>query len=98
MGLFTRETETAPCTVRVSHKFEELSAHVRLNNGAIIHPGDEVLVQGPPVMAPFGEVVSEDRTATITRASGLERLWTRLTGDFEFIELCEFSFTEEVRL
>ncbi len=98
MGIFTRETETAPCTVSVSHKFEELSAHVRLNNGAIIHPGDEVLVQGPPVMAPFGEVVSEDRTATITRASAVERLWTRMTGGFEFIELCEFSFTEEVAL
>ncbi|MDZ7599697.1 MAG: hypothetical protein U5J82_15775 [Desulfobacterales bacterium] len=28
----------------------------------------------------------------------LERLWTRLTGDFEFMELCEFSFSEEVAL
>lgn len=98
MGLFARKTETAPCTVEVSHRFEELSAHVRLNNGAVIHPGDEVLVHGPPVMAPFGEVVVEDRTATITRAGVLERLWTRMTGDFEFMELCEFSFSEEVTL
>ena len=96
MGLFTRQTETAPCTVTVSHRFEELSAHVRLNNGAVIHPGDSVLVHGTTVMAPYGEVVSEDRTATITRASVLERLWTRATGDLEFIELCEFSFSEEV--
>lgn len=96
MGLFSRETETAPCTVTVSHRFEELSAHVRLNNGAVIHPGDTVLVHGQTVMAPYGEVVSEDRTATITRASALERLWTRATGDLEFIELCEFSFSEEV--
>ncbi|WP_425092438.1 hypothetical protein [Tropicimonas sp. S265A] len=98
MGLFTRTRETAPCTVSISHRFEELSAHVRFNNGAVVYPGDEVLVQGPEIMAPYGEVVSEDRTAVITRASGLERLWTRMTGDLEFIELCEFSFSEEVTL
>ena len=46
MGLFLREKETAPCTVTISHRFEELSAHVRLDNGAVIHPGDTVQVQG----------------------------------------------------
>ena len=98
MGLFTRERETAPCTVEVSHTFDALHAHVRFDNGAVIHPGDEVQVQGPPVMAPYGEVVIEQRTARITRASALERLWTRMTGDFEFMELCEFSFSEEATL
>ena len=97
MGFFTRTTETAPCTVEVVHKFEELSAHVRLDDGSVIHPGDTVQVHGTPVMAAWGESVSESRTATITRASGLERMWTRLTGDLEFMELCEFSFSEEVR-
>ncbi|MFO7805897.1 MAG: hypothetical protein R6V30_09555 [Paracoccaceae bacterium] len=96
MGFFTRTRETAPCTVEISHRFEELSAHVRLNNGAVIHPGDTVQVQGPEIMAAYGEVIREDRTATITRASGLEQIWTRWTGDFEFMELCEFSFSEEV--
>lgn len=96
MGFFTRTKETAPCTVEISHRFEELSAHVRLNNGAVIHPGDSVQVQGPEIMAAYGEVIREDRTAVITRASGLEQLWTRWTGDFEFMELCEFSFSEEV--
>lgn len=98
MGLFTRARETAPCTVEISHCFESLHAHVRFNNGAVVHPGDEVLVQGPEIMAPFGEVVREDRTAIITRATALERLWTRWTGDLEVMELCEFSFSEEVRL
>ncbi len=97
MGLFTKRTETAPCTVEVVHKFEELSAHVRLDDGSVIHPGDTVEVHGSPVMAPWGESVSERRIATITRASGLERLWTRLTGDLEFMELCEFSFSDELR-
>lgn len=96
MGLFTKEREEAPVTVEVSHTFDSLHAHVRINNGAVIYPGDSVLVHGPEVIAPYGEVVSEERTATITRASLLERLWTRWTGDFEFMELCEFSFSEEV--
>ena len=96
MGLFTRRTETAPCTVEVCHTFDELSAHVRFSNGAVVHPGDEVTVHGAPVTARWGEHVTEDRTATILRASALERLWTRLTGDLEFMELCEFSFSEEV--
>ncbi len=85
-----------PCTVEISHKFESLHAHVRFNNGAVIYPGDEVHVEGPEIMAPFGEVVSEDRNAIIVRASGLERLWTRATGDLEVMELCEFSFSDEV--
>lgn len=96
MGLITRETETAPCTVTVSHRFEELSAHVRFDNGAVVYPGDTVTVQGPEIMAPYGELIEEKRTAVITRASKLEQLWTRATGDFEFMELCEFSFSEEV--
>ena len=87
-----------PCTVEVSHRFEILHAHLRFNDGSVIHPGDEVQVQGPPVLAAWGEVICEDRIATITRANALERLWTRLTGDLEFIELCEFSFSEELSL
>jgi hypothetical protein len=98
MGLFSRRQEMAPCTVEVSHKFESLHAHVRFNNGAVVHPGDVVLVHGTPVMAPYGEIAIEDREATITRATWLERAWTRLTGDLEFMELCEFSFSEEVKL
>lgn len=96
MGLIFREKETAPCTVTISHRFEELSAHVRFDNGAVIHPGDTVQVQGPEIMAPYGELIEEKRLATITRASKIERIWTRATGDFEFMELCEFSFSEEV--
>lgn len=96
MGLLTRTRENAPCTVTVSHRFEELSAHVRFDNGAVIFPGDTVQVEGPEIMAAYGELVEQQRTAIITRASTIERIWTRLTGDFEFMELCEFSFSNEV--
>ncbi len=98
MSVFSRRTEQVPCTVEVSHRFESLHAHVRFNNGAVVYPGDEVLVHGRPIMAAYGEVIEEDRTATITRATALERLWTRMTGDFGFMELCEFSFSDEVKL
>jgi uncharacterized Zn finger protein len=98
MGLFSRTAEQVPCTVEVSHRFESLHAHVRFNNGAVVYPGDEVLVHGAPVVAAYGELIVEDRIATITRASGIERLWTRLTGDLGFMELCEFSFSDEVKL
>jgi uncharacterized Zn finger protein len=98
MGMFTKTAEEVPCTVEVSHRFESLHAHVRFNNGAVVYPGDEVLVHGKPVLAAYGELIIEDRTATITRASRLERLWTRMTGDLGFMELCEFSFSDEVKL
>lgn len=98
MKFFNRTTETAPCTVEVSHTFESLHAHVRFNNGAVVHPGDEVLVHGEPILASYGEVLTEDRTATILRASIVERIWTKLIGSFEFMEICEFSFSEEIKL
>ena len=98
MSFFSRRIEQVPCTVEVSHRFESLHAHVRFNNGAVVYPGDEVLVHGQPIMAAYGEVIEEDRTATITRATALERLWTRMTGDLGFMELCEFSFSDEVKL
>lgn len=98
MGWLTRDIERAPCTVEISHKFESLHAHVRFDNGTTVYPGDEVQVQGPEIMAPFGEIVREEREAIIVRASKLEQLWTRLTGDLEVMELCEFSFSEEVTL
>lgn len=96
--LFARKKIEVPCTVEVSHKFESLHAHVELDGGIEIQPGDEVIVHGTPIMAPYGEVITERRTATVTQAGALERLWTRMTGDFEFMELCEFSFSEEVTL
>lgn len=98
MRIFARERIEAPCTVEVSHTFESLHAHVRFDDNSVVHPGDEVLVHGEPVVAGYGDVVVENRLATITRATWLERMWTRATGDLEFMELCEFSFSEEVRL
>ena len=98
MSFFRKRRDRAPCTIEVSNTFESLHAHVRFNNGAIVYPGDEVIVHGDPVKAPYGEVISEDRDATILRATPIERLWTRVFGKLEFMEICEFSFSEEVSL
>ncbi len=94
--LFKRRFEV-PCTVEVSHTFESLHAHVALDGDVAVAPGDEVLVHGAPIEVPYGEVRTERRTATVTQATIWERMWTRATGDLEFMELCEFSFSEEVR-
>jgi hypothetical protein len=96
MGIFTKAKETVPCTVEVSHRFESLHAHVRFDNGAVVHPGDEVLVHGAPVLAAYGEVIVEDRTATITRATPTRTLVDPRHGRLGFMELCEFSFSEEL--
>lgn len=87
---------TVPCTVEVSHTFDSLHAHVVLPDGIDAEPGDEVIVHGAPIRVPYGETASIERQATIVRATMIERLWTRMTGDLEFMELCEFSFSEKV--
>ena len=98
MIFLRKKRHHAPCTIEVSNTFESLHAHVRFNNGAIVNPGDEVIVHGDPVKALYGEVITEDREATILRATSFERLWTRIIGKIEFMEICEFSFSEEVSL
>ncbi|MEL6298669.1 MAG: hypothetical protein AAFV26_11210 [Pseudomonadota bacterium] len=95
---FWRKREDHACEIEVSHTFESLHAHVELAGNVKIEPGDEVIVHGSPIEVPYGEIQRFSRTATVIRAPWYERAWTRLTGDFEFMELCEFSFSEEGRL
>ncbi|WP_108660649.1 hypothetical protein [Acuticoccus kandeliae] len=96
--LFPRETIKTACTVEVEHTFESLSAHVVLDGDIAIEPGDEVKVHGEAIRVPYGERAVFRREATVVRAGPIERMWTRLTGDTEFMELCEFSFSERTTL
>lgn len=93
-----RNTVDVGCTVRIINTFESLEAHVELDGDLAIEPGDEVVVHGEPIRVPYGESRILRRQATVKRAGPLERMWTRLTGDLEFMELCEFSFSEERQL
>ena len=87
--------EEVMCTVHVVNTFESLVAHVELDDGITVEPGDEVLVHGKAIIVPYGESMIERRKATITRAGWLERKWVKMTGDLEFMELLEFSFSGE---
>ena len=86
------------CVVKICNTFDSLEAHVELEDDIKIAPGDEVIVHGEPIRVPDGERAEINRTATIVQAGWLERSWTRMTGDLEFMELCEFSFSEEASL
>ncbi len=94
----SKASERVMCTVNVINTFEQLSAHVVLDGDVKIRPGDEVLVKGSEIRVPYGETHSERREAEIKRAGWLERKWTELTGNLEYMELLEFSFSEEKAL
>jgi hypothetical protein len=98
MSLFHKRREDVGCTINVQNTWEALHAHVELDGDVKIQPGDEVIVHGEPVVVPYGESAVLRREATIIRAGAIERTWTRLTGDLEFIELCEFSFSSGSKL
>lgn len=87
-----RERISVPCTIEIENTWESLHAHVELE-GVDVEPGDEVHVQGGEIVVPYGERVTLRRMATVTKAAAPERLWIRMTGDLEFMELLEFSFS-----
>lgn len=89
-----RQTIDVPCTIEIEHTWESLHAHVDLE-GVTVGPGDEVHVQGGEITVPYGERLTLRRIATVTKASAPERLWVKLTGDFECFDLLEFSFSGE---
>jgi hypothetical protein len=96
-NVFRRTFET-PCTVEIEHSPRSLHAHVEIEGDVEIQPGDQVLVHDAPTDVPYGERVVVRRTATIVRAGFLERLWTRLAGNFELTELYDVSFSERRKL
>jgi hypothetical protein len=87
-----------PCTIEIENTFESLHAHVDLHNGVEIEAGDEVLVHGDPIRVPFGQKMTIERMATVTRASRLGRLWTYLCARLELTELYEVSFSSGRKL
>jgi hypothetical protein len=88
----------APCTIEIEHSAESLHAHVEIEGDIAIEPGDQVLVHDAPTDVPYGERIVVRRTATVIRAGLIERVWTRLAGNFELTELYDVSFSERRRL
>lgn len=96
--LFLKSRTEVMCTVEIENTFDSLHAHVELPDFIQIRAGDSVIVHGEPIRVPYGERYFERRRATVVQASWLENAWTRMTGDLEFMELCEFSFSAEKKL
>jgi hypothetical protein len=80
-----------PCTVEIEKTAESLHAHA-IPEGVELRPGDTVLVHGAPADIGFGERVTVECTATVTRAGPLRRMWTQLTALLELTELYEVGF------
>jgi hypothetical protein len=89
-----RQTITVPCTVELEQTPAFLRADVHLE-GIEVEVGDEVLVHDAPTSVPFGETQVFQRTATVTRASALDRLVTRILAYRELTELYETGFDAE---
>ena len=81
------------CTIDIENTFDSCHAHVELDGNPDIHPGDAVKVQGDPVIVRYGEKMTLRRTARVTRAGSLKRVWTRLSGNLECIDLFDISFS-----
>jgi len=93
MMLLARRRLEWPCTVEVEHTADSLHAHVELDDGFDVGPGDQVQVIDAPRDVPLGAKYSVRRMAIVTRASAWERLGTRLIGYLELTELYEVSFS-----
>ncbi|NWG24374.1 MAG: hypothetical protein HXY30_08175 [Pseudorhodoplanes sp.] len=81
-----------PCTVEIEHTPESLHAFVELD-GVDIGPGDRVIVHGAPTQIPYGERIVTRCSATVIRASLLDRVWARIEGYLELTELYEVGFS-----
>ncbi len=93
-----KRTVDVPCTIEIENTFDSLHAHVELHGGVEIEAGDEVLVHGEAIRVPFGQKVTLQRIATVTRANWLQRFWTMIAARFELTELYEVSFSSGRKL
>jgi hypothetical protein len=90
---FRRTRFETGCRIEVEQTDERVCAHVELDGDLVLRPGDQVRVHGAAVRVPFGGRLVERRTATVTRATAVERAWVRLVSRFELTELYEVSFS-----
>ncbi|HEU4457670.1 MAG TPA: hypothetical protein VFR90_00935 [Methylibium sp.] len=86
--------EQVPCSIELAHTADDCHAHVVLE-GCEVGPGDEVLVHGAPTQIAWGSRRVVAASATVSRASWLGRLWTRIAARFELGLLYEVSFTSQ---
>lgn len=95
MGLFSRDRFETHCTIEIEHTFENLHAHVELDDDFELGPGDRVKVHGAAVKLPFGERLTLRRSATVWKATPFQRWWTVLRAQVELTDLYEITFSSE---
>lgn len=91
MHIVSRRMVTVPCILDIERTAKSLHAHVALE-GIEVEPGDTVTVHDAPVGIAFGSRIRCTRSATVVRASWLDRFWARLTARFELTTLYEVGF------
>lgn len=93
MSLLCAARFDTPCRIAVQHDPDALHAHLELPDGLEMGPGDRITVHGAPVIVPFGQSMTIDRTATVEVAGPLRRAWTHVIAYFDMAELYEVSFS-----
>ncbi len=86
------DTVEVSCVVDLEQTHDSLHAHA-VPEGVELFPGDVVMVHDAPSYVPFGERLTRECRATVTRAGWLGRSWTRLSGMFELTDLYEVGFS-----
>lgn len=89
-------TLDVPCTVDVEHSAASLHAHVTLDGGLELEPGDEVIVSAALGLMRFGERRIVRATATVKRAPWWRRRWVAACSLWNLCSLYEVSFSENV--
>ena len=89
-----RENRTirTTCMIEIEQTTESLHAHVELD-GVDVGPGDRVIVEDAPGLAPFGQRLHFVREATVVRATWMQRLLAHVEGYLELTELYEVGFS-----
>lgn len=89
--LFGGETVEIVCNIDIEKSPESFHAHA-VPDGIDIRPGDVVVVHGAPTEIGFGDRITCDCPATVTRAGVFGRAWTSFTAMFELTHLFEVGF------
>lgn len=91
MSALGGETLQGTVDIEIEKTAESFHAYA-IPAGFEVREGDEVLLHGVPTDIAFGTQMAMQCTATVRRAGGLARAWTRFSAMFELTGLYEVGF------
>ena len=89
--LFGRRTIEVLADLDIEQTATSFHAHA-VPDGIAIRPGDIVQVHGAPSHIDFGDHLTMQCPATVSRAGTIARAWTSFTALFELTQLYEVGF------